>query len=345
VKIKPPIDYLISMTLNLKKEITKIIAEELKTLKSLYGNNFQHTISQYITEDGLAEYGVHYSENNNIAIWPQSQYYPKGVYFYYLSKNCTSGWGGGFATDRPWANIVKINNDKMVIIKSDHPRNFSDEDLQRCLLLLKKKYGDIENKDQERTRVAGRFETPFLPLFRIIAAYSNKHKILFNKILHDLGYDGIIDYEGLILPVESCQGVMTWPGSIVLVQSIPTNKKRARNDFDRMQKIIQGFKQWKNGTLQLEKPQILKLFSSKPNFYHKWDAGDSDMDLTSSLLSKLDFSYKDAWEWAKNIESLHYFFDDLDANPTTPKEFWEKNLYASDPTLKTIAREKLNNSR
>ena len=87
-------------------------------VKQFYGSNFQHTLKDYTQDEGgLATHGVHYSDFKKWGIAPGGGYFPRGVYFYYLSDDSDAAIGNGFATDRQWANVAKIDNDKMVILK------------------------------------------------------------------------------------------------------------------------------------------------------------------------------------------------------------------------------------
>lgn len=327
------------MAEDLTKFLEDVARTEVDKLKPLYGSNFRYDLDRFTQEEnGLSLYGVHYSENENFAIFPQTGYYPKGVYFYFLSNTCEAGKGTGFATDRKWANIGKINNDRMLIIKSGHPRNFSEADYKKAVSKLKR----IVRKLPEPTIKPGEHReqsVPAVQLFNLLHAIEASGKGLTNKMLHSLGYDGVVDYDGALLPVESCQGVMTWPGSFSFVHAIPTptaSNNPGYNPMKRIARMQTGLKAMKPGTLKLSFDELESWKMMKPKTSgNPYAFGD----LLQYLLTALDFRSGDAWKWVEWHEYGERNYDSLEQNPTTPKEFWERNIYATDPGLRMAARD------
>lgn len=333
----------------LKRFIDTVILEEINNLKSVYGSNFQYELGRYVQErDGLAEFGVHYSENEGFAIFPSSRYYPKGVYFYFLSATCNSGRGTGFATERKWANVGKIHNDKMLIIKQGHPRNFSENDFNVCLRKLQKIFKGSLPAPKTRPDKSQLQNVAAVLLFDQLYAIESAKLGSTNNLLHQLGYDGVVDYDGVMLPIESCQGVMTWPGAMEFQAAIPTPQKPNANPgmdpSKRMEKILKGLKHKKNGSLRMSSEEIRQAVQMLPKFHHDWDLSDSRSDFYGYLMMKLDFNNSDAWKEVEWKELDIRFYEELANNPTTPIEFWQKLLNASDPNMKAVAQDKLQNT-
>lgn len=313
-------------------------------MKQFYGNNFQHTLKDYTkSEDGLALYGVHYSDYKKWGIAPDSNYFPVGVYFYYLSDNCQSAVGNGFATDRRWANVARIDNNKMVILKQGHARNFDKKNLKDSLSRLQKIHGSLpkSNPGGNKFSKIAEHNSAFAHLGNILSTMEAKGLGSFNKLLHIAGYDGIVDYDGWLLPIESCQGVQTWPGGAQLVESVPTPKK-SPNAQERLSQMLIRLKHQTNGTLQLTRDEVGQIVQMLPKFYHRWDITDSKSDLYGWLLQKLDFGHKDALQWLKDRDWFgDRFYMELEKNPTTPKEYWEQLLGSPNHGAKLTAKDML----
>ena len=289
----------------------------------MYGSNFRYTMDQYtqLDNNGLAMFGVHYSDHDNIAVFPRSKYYPKGVYFYFLSDTCETGKRTGFATDRPFANILKINNPRMVIVKKDHPKNFSMDDLHKAANTLEQQGFNLNPKIYDPSQS---YPEPFYILHQLLADIDSSGNA-YGKLLHNLGYDGIVDYNNSILPIESCQGVMTWPGGATLVQSIPNNQKtHSPNPAVRFNKLISYLHHSKDGNLNLQPHHIdFLLFKLIPTNLNQLDAQtrrEAKLDLYSTLVQKLNFNANPkALQHLINIDALDTFPDERDANPTIPQ--------------------------
>ena len=333
------------MGMTVLKEYIKLVLEEKDVVKSAYGNNFGYALEEYTQEpNGLAEYGVHFSMYPKWGINPRGEYFPKGVYFYFLSKNCSAGKGSGFATNSKFANVAKINNDKMVILKQGHPQNFSEEDLEASLSALRLKFGsEIDESFIRSDGSSSLLESnqAFMTLFLTI---SNLDESLgsFNRILFEAGYYGIVDYDMEFLPIEGCQGVQTWPGGCTLVQSIKRNSSIAPLDDDnRMDKIVKYLMHQKNGSMDLSREELIRIVKNAPKYWHKWDHIESQMDIIGFLLKKVNLENPEAWEWATNMDKLWFFYADLERNPTTPREFWEDLAKASDYGARETAKDML----
>lgn len=329
----------------LKKFLEQVASDEVGKLKSMYGSNFQYALDRYTKEEaGLFQFGVHYSNNKGFAVFPQSHYYPKGVYFYVLSSTCTAGKGRGFATDREWANIGKINNERMMILKQGHPMDFTEAKFQQAVEKLKKTIGRLPEPTAKPGNVQPQ-EVPAVKLFNLLHAIEIAGKGLTNKVLHQLGYDGVIDYDHVLLPVESCQGVMTWPGALTFQEALPvprSSKNVSTDKFARLSNILRGLSKKKNGSIKLSADEIAKAIEMLPKFYHLWDSSDAKYDFYGLLMQKLDFGSTDAWEkWVQWKDLGPKFYPELEQNPTTPKSFWQELLYSSDPAAKLTARDML----
>jgi len=314
------------------------------TIKQFFGNNFQYTLSQYtVIEDGLAQYGVHYSNIKKWGINPDSSYFPMGVYFYYLDGSCGSNKGVGFATDRTWANIAKINNERMVILKHGNQKDFTKYSYETSINKLTKKYGDLPNPNKQIEKFKSfPLNIYFSKLANIILEMESSGMGSFNRLLHDAGYDGIVDYDKNFLPIENCQGVQTWPGGASLVESIPTPKRKPPNGDERLVIMLKRLKNQTNGSLQLKRDEIKKIISMLPAFYDKWDISDSKTDLIDLLIMKLDFTYADSKNWLNDNDYFgNVFYSSFERNPTTPKEYWKNLLHSADLGARLTAKDML----
>lgn len=336
------------------KPLLKFLFEK-EELQQFYGSNFQFKMKDYIKEeDGLAQYGVSYSDIAKWGINPETKYFPVGIYFYYLSPSCDAGLGNGFATDRRWANVAQINNEKMVILKSGHRRNFNETSLKMALRKIETKYGPqtLSNPQQENkfARILDQ-NLSFAKLGTLLSELADGSSFRFNKLLHEAGYDGIVDYDGLLLPIENCQGVITWPTGAKFIEAIPTPrshpgepKRKSPTGSERFVTMGKRIKYQKNGSLQLSSKEISELIKMLPEFFHKWDMSDSRSDFVGLLLQKLDFNHSDSWDWVTNREFGEKFYDDLEQNPTTPLDFWKSLLYSSDLGARLTAQDMVKNS-
>lgn len=326
------------------------------TTKQFYGSNFQYTLSQYIKTDdsGLAMYAVHFSEYNKWGVSPQTKYLPVGVYFYFLTEAEGRAQGQGFATDRAWANIARLNNDKLIILKSGHPRNFSEQDFRAAMIKLAAmpatkanltKYGEAGKEHiEQRFKTTSEHNPWFAKLASVL--YDMNAGAGWNRLLHDVGYDGIVDYDGIFLPIEGQQGVQTWPGGATYVTSIPTpTKDRSPRPEKRISIMMQRLKHQRPGTLKLTEEEFMKVMRAPPRLPHKWDRIEAKMDLFGLLLRAVDFTNRELWNsWyiQNRLEDLeHLFYDHLEVNPTTPKEFWERLVNSQDEGARLAARDML----
>jgi hypothetical protein len=311
-------------------KLSELLFED--STKPFYGSNFYYNIKQYIVEDdqGLAMYGVHFSEYEKWGLNPQSGYFPIGVYFYFLAPPVDSALSSGFATDRPWANIAKINNDKMVILKNGHPRNFGEQDYNKALSLLDaNKLAKIKDDPKPPLKGFG-FTNESNPWFARLATllYSLDKDTAWNRLLHEVGYSGVVDYDGIFLPIESNQGIQTWPDGAEHVTSIPVPTRNYRQE--RYQVMLKKLKYQRPGSLKLSLDQVKEIMQMMPTNmdYPK----ERRMDLFSSLLRTLDLTNKDLWNSDYMQDRVFSFYEDLEQNPTTPIEFWEQlqHLTAKD---------------
>ena len=265
--------------------------------RSFYGSNYLYRMHSYVQEvDNVAQYGVHFSDYPKWGILPKTRFFPSGVYFYALTQDCSIP--GGYATNRRWANIAKLQNERLIILKEDSPLNF-EGDAPALIQGLYDKYGNN-----------------------------------INRPLHDLGYDGIVDYDGLLLFYESCQGVITWPTGAFYIVSFAADKPRSR--YERLELAERRFSHIPAGTLQLTYDEVRKIMSMRPKFTHRWDRNAVYRTFVAGLLRTLDFNFNsELWPWWVDGR-LEYLVEDdsylyaLADNPTVPREFWE-GLAAGSP--------------
>ena len=304
--------------------------------KSFYGSDFQYDVKEYTTDEGgLAQYGLSYSDYEKWGINPQGKYFPIGVWFYYLAGDCDSAIRGGFATDRKWANIAKINNDRMVIIKKGHPSHFDEEKLAQAVATLEKSHGVKYQEGEKKDAV------PFAKLADFITnQIGTGTSAKFNKVLSEIGYDGIVDYDRDYLPIENCQGVITMPSGAKYVKSIPAPVK-AEDETERLANMLQSLGDKENGSIKLTSDEIRKVIKMLPKFSHKWEVSETQSDFIGRLMQKLDFSSGDAWEWVEDREFGSRFYMELEYNPTTPKSYWEMLQHSSDEGARLTAKDML----
>lgn len=300
-----------------------------KGLEQFYGSNFAFKLDQYKAdlEDGVARYGVHFSEHRKWGVVPERRYFPTGVYFYLLDKNCDYLSGSGFAQDRKYANVARLNLNHLVILKEGDPRHFGPADAEKCFANL----GPVD-MDAVRSEVAKarpRYE-PSHPFFVVTTAIIVKFGLKgFNRALHDLGYDGIVDYDGVYLPVESCQGVTTWPSGATLVESldVPRGRDGTWNPWERSKVMVDILWRREPGSLHLTYNQIQMLGS--------WVVSDRDarLDYVSALARALDFREPGAELWLSMHDEyfqLATFRMALEKNPTLTDRYrgWVEGLDA-----------------
>jgi len=231
----------------------------------------------------------------------------------------------------------------MVILKQDHPRNFSDNDLKNSLKRLQKVYGELptSNPAGNKFKVLSEHNPSFAHLGDIISTMEAQGLGSFNKLLHIAGYDGIVDYDGNLLPIENCQGVQTWPGGAKLIQSVPVPKK-SPSGTERLSGILRRLSHQRNGSLELTRDEIGQVVKMLPKFYHQWDISDSKSDLYGWLLQKLNFEHDSALRWLKDWDYFgDRFYMELEKNPTTPKEYWKWLLGSSDHGARLTAKDML----
>ena len=241
-----------------------------------YGSNYLYRLQPYIdAADGdLPQYAVNFSEFNKWGINPRGGYFPQGIYFYFLTPKCAGrgATGTGFASDRPWANIAKLNSDKFVILGGD--RTFNASDLNQAMERLKARYKNlVPTDDKVETTFGG--ETfvsageAWIKLANLLLTMEKNKVGSFNKLLFVAGYCGILDINGSFLPIESCQGVQTWPGAAEYVESIPTPKSHnyRRNipkEGERFQNIIKRFKNEQNGGMDISEQEFSQIMGNIP---------------------------------------------------------------------------------
>jgi len=274
------------------------------TPRSFYGSNYLYELRSYIQAvDGLAQYGVHFSQYAKWGVNPRAGFWPVGVYFYILSEECDVP--GGFATDRTWANIARLHNERLLIVKADSTYNYPG-DAYALLQNLREEHGDTQ----------------------------------VNRALHEMGYDGIVDYDSAVLPIESCQGVITWPTGAEYTTSIPT-RRRLRRD-ERQQKAYKAFQHTRPGTLRFTEDEIHEALRMRPRYAHRWDQAATYRDYVGWFLSRLDFSYADSWTWAERVlgdspKVVVGFLSELEMNPTVPRRFWQEKLKHYDRDVREAA--------
>ena len=324
----------------------------------MFGSNFVHDVKQYeaqVSEDGLPLYGLHYADFQKWGINPRTSHFPVGVYFYFLSKKCESALGNGFATDRKYANIGRLNLDKFLIIKKGHPRHFGEDALNAAIDRIEAKYGkgSTANPDYHSSKISMDWILQpayhLLELFRVILGMEKQKTIRsFNECLHDAGYDGILDINGAFLPVESCQGVQTWPGDAVeYVQSIRTPFRRERDGYEarthnpypeeRYKNALKQIRQYKPGTLRLTDDQFQAIVRNVPQ--------EQRFDMATDLLARMDLSNTSADEvdYVSRfmITAMNHSWDVLERNPTTPAWFWKYAMSHGDEGARATARDVL----
>lgn len=320
-----------------------LLANESRKLsdpvRSLYGSNFVHDVKQYEqqqSEDGLPLYGLHYSDYPKWGLNPRTRYFPKGIYFYFLKPSCDASLGNGFGTDRKYANIGKLNLDRFLVISQGNPRHFDQSALSVALEKLKVIYGDdsVNHAETWNGKLEmdgiGRRAQMVLKLFQVIFGIQRRYNVQsFNKVFHEAGFDGILDIDGQFLPIESCQGVQTWPGDAVeFVQALRTPFRRERDGFEarthnpypeeRTKRSIKHLSNYKPGTLKLTDQQFAAIVSH----VHK----DKKIDMIANLLHRADLSLTDQDEisYASRLMTRYgnLLWDILEKNPTTPEWFW-----------------------
>lgn len=299
-----------------------------KGLEQFYGSNFAYKLDQYKTDldDGVARYGVHFSDHRKWGVVPERRYFPTGVYFYLLDKNCDYLSGSGFAQDRKYANVARLNLDRLVILKDGDRRNFGPAEAERCFADLGEV--DMEAVRSEVAKARPRYE-PTHPFFVVTTAIIVKFGLKgFNRVLHDLGYDGIVDYDGVYLPVESCQGVTTWPSGATLVESlkVPRGRDGTWSPWERSKVMVDILRRQEPGSLRLSYNQIQRLRS--------WVVRDRDvrLDYLSALVRALDFREPDAAFWLQMHSDYLHFASvrmALDHNLTLPERY-EREVDALD---------------
>jgi hypothetical protein len=298
---------------------------------------------------------LHYADFQKWGINPRTGYFPIGVYFYFLSKRCESALSNGFATDRKYANIGRLNLDKFLVIKRGHPRHFGEDALNAAIDKIEAKYGkgSTENPDYHSSKLDmdGFREQAFhvLELFRVILGMEKRKTIRsFNECLHDAGYDGILDVNGAFLPIESCQGVQTWPGDAVeYVQSIRTPFRRERDGFEARthnpypeemyKNALKRIRQYKPGTLKLTDGQFRTIVQNSPK--------EQRFDMGAELLARMDLSdaSPDEVDYVSRfmIKAMDHNWDVLERNPTTPVWFWKYALSHGDEGTRATASDVL----
>jgi len=341
-------------------KLFEILFEENSIVKKLHGSNFLYRLKEYekLNDDGLPQYAVNYSEFNKWGVNPSAGYFPKGIYFYYLHPKCRerAGTGTGFATNRTWVNIAKLNLDRFIVLDPGKPKNFGKESLDAAISKLKSKYKDLVGTG-DRARKSYRFEDhyndipEFITLARILSQMQDDGAGSFNKLLHDAGYDGILDMAGVFLPIESCQGVQTWPGAADYIESIntPSSIRRSTPTEDQRRKnIYKQLQHQKNGELDLTEDEFRDIIDSfKSGFY----SGDTDnkyylMDLLGDLFAKINFNRFDldnpANRVAQYVEKYgSQLWDAFERNPTTPKNFWQQRINSSFEDVRLAAKDNL----
>jgi len=313
-----------------------------RSLKPLYGSNFYYEMNKYVLEKGgLAQYGVSYSEYPKWGVNPQAKWFPYGVWFYYLSPQCDAGLSTGFATDRRWANIAKLNNDRLLINKRGHPAHFDEHALSSALVYLEEKYGPLPPPPTESS--SGLILTPAEKLVDVIIGITDA-TARFNLVLHEVGYDGIVDYDGSALPIESCQGVITWvKGGSKYVTSIRAGGESER-EKKRLSNMLTNLQNKAPGSLKLNQDEIRRVSKMLPEFHHKWDIRESRADLFGALMRVLDFRHADSWEWVEKFVDDGFgdqIYPELERNPTTPRQFWEGLQHSRDKGARLAAKDML----
>lgn len=338
-------------------KLYNILFENFNIEKEMYGSNFLYNVDKYnqLTGDGLPKYGITFSEFEKWGINPGGKWFPRGVYFYYMHPKCKDYGveGTGFAADRPWANVAELDLDKFLIVNPGGSRNFNDAQFGNALENLRAKYGDrvpeLENVDKVYKK-EGELSS-ISNLFNIIFSMENDGIGSFNKLLHTAGYHGILDMSGDILPIESCQGVETWPGAATYIESIQTPSAIGRStpkSEDRRKNIYRRLQNLKNGSLVLSDQDFVKLVNG---FKSTLPKGDTDnkyhlLDFLGYLFEKIDLTNYDRqrdYLISNYIEDYGtQLFDSFERNPTTPRGFWEDKQYSRYEDIRMAAKEKLN---
>lgn len=328
-------------------------------VRSLFGSNFVHDVKQYeqqLSSDGLPLYALHYSDYPKWGLNPKTKYFPRGVYFYFLKSGCDSALSNGFGTDRNYANIGRLNLDKFLLLHDSHPKHFGEEALNSSLQRLRTKYGDDSTEhpvNEFNTRMVDDLtRSPgSVHVLKLVATILGMQRMKlissFNQGLHDAGFDGILDIDGVLLPIESCQGVQTWPGdSVTFVQALRSPHRREKDGFEarthnpypeeRLKKVEKYLANLQPGTLRLTDEQVRTVIHSHPKKHQR-------VDLAMSILSKLDLSGTtgDDNELIDRmmIELRNNVFDLLERNPTTPVWFWDMLAAKGDEDARLAAHD------
>jgi len=286
--------------------------------RALYGDNRRYDLRQYerLSDDGLPQYGVQFGEVAKWGINVETQYFPKGVYFYYVAPDCRAFLGGGFATERRYANVAKLALPKLAIQYDGHPKGFSEQDYARAEKYLKRRYG---------------MELPPEPTLRnLIVALADEFGLSkFNRVFKDLGYSGILDVDGAILPVESCQGVITWPDGAKYIESLekPTREHPVPITLSGLTPNgLAAFNLRKKGEFIPVNEEELEEIIQHALSYDEWD-WDRALDYLSNAASVIDFERSPSWvrgELAaaarivtdRNRPYFTLFYEDMLENPT-----------------------------
>jgi len=254
--------------------------------RALYGDNRRYVLKQYerLSDDGLPQYGVQFGEVAKWGINVETQYFPKGVYFYYLAPDCRAALGGGFATERRYANVAKLALSKLAIQYDGHPKGFSEQDYARAEKYLKRRYG---------------MELPPEPtLLNLILALADEFgHSKFNRVFKDLGYSGILDVDGAILPVESCQGVITWPDGAKYIESLekPTREHPVPITLSGLTPNgLAAFNLRKKGEFIPVNEEELEEIIQHALSFDAWD-WDHALDYLTNAASVIDFERSPSW--------------------------------------------------
>lgn len=330
-----------------------------KLEKLMYGSNYLYRIREYqkTTDDGLPQFAVNFSEYPKWGISPKGRSFPNGIYFYFLTPKCFEygGTSEGFASDREYRNIAKLNLDRLAILKDGNERAFSRQDRLNALSLLRRKYGDGNVNEncyfkyhmREYDTYVSKSAREFAMLFDVLICMQISELGDVNSLLHFVGYDGILDIDNDFLPIESCQGVQTWPGGATYIESIRRTKSIPYHPR-RLKNIMLGFRNIPDGSLKLslnEFEDIVYYFRRLYNIESNLQLREDTIDFVRSLIVKMDLSDMNCEEpdelmvyfIDRNIDQL--LFDAFESNPTTPKAFWKRLINSRFEDVRFAARD------
>lgn len=202
------------------------------TARELFGSNLEWRLRGLHDVDRPL-YGLSYSDVRRMGPPILGEVHPpRGVWFYSMTSPEWSTARTGFAADRTWVNLLRLDEDTTFFVRTPEDRKKLQELLGgRPSLVRQPGVGLEANK-------------------RLLAA----------------GYRAVVDLEGGTLPVEHPQGVVTWPGGAELVASYPNIRQSHHSDARRV-RAMRRFHHARLGSLKV-RPGVIE---AAREWLHLWD--------------------------------------------------------------------------